>query len=847
MDLKYDIDLDIATGDSRTCRTWTNRKWKWSEFVERCSKSKATSETMDEYHHKMTADQRGCVKDVGGFVGANLRGGIRKAGHAIVRSMATLDIDNGTPDVWERFITRFSCAGLLYSTHSYTPQQPRFRLVIPFKRPVSPSHEYTDESEYELVTAIIAHKMGKELFDKCSFEAERLLYWPSHPRDLDPVFEYRDAPALDVDELLKEPLPEDETVEDKPVEDARRDYIGRKAAKKAEDPLTKGGLIGAFCRAYSIEEAIDTFLQEYYVRVEKKGYHGENPRYTNIGSETTGGLICYDGKFAYSHHDHDPAGGRLCNAFDLCRIRLFGDKDTGKNQDDFTKLPSYKLMEDLAGKDEKVKELIRKERQEIAREDFGKISEPLERTPQDGISPTAWKKELKRNDKTGDCLKTPFNLRLIVLNDEQFKKVKYNLFFQCNEITSSDCEFKGTNSPWQVDDCSLGLMADYIFINYGINLSIKEVMERVLTPSARMRGFNPVKDYIMQQKWDGKPRVDTLLIDYLGAEDTPLNRMIMRKWMAGAVGRAIDYDRTTDSGIKMDYCIVLYGPQGCGKSTFIETLAVKWRGAISLTSSPKEQSEIIHRSWIVELPELKGLKSSETDAVKDLLSRREDIYRPAYGRTVVKQPRRCVFIGSTNNRYFLKDTTGERRFWVTEIQGKGKVADWVERLREETPQIWAEALEIYQSGERLMLSDEMEAEMAERAKGFSDIEGDSMKDAIAEWLDVRLPDDWDYLQPKEKAAFYNDTNNWQRGTVLRTRVAIYELKQYSRISGIGLCSSNRIGAILKALGWEKRRIRTSVGGGTGVRRGGTEHASIQTRYYIRPQSEGVTYNEDDDL
>lgn len=833
MVLTNDYELDIATGTSRTCREWVNRKWTWSEFVERCSRSKDTGETLEEYHHVFTADQRGARKDVGGFVGGYLLDGVRKAGHCTRRSMATLDIDDGTPDVWQRFLKVFNCAGLLYSTHSYTPEKPRFRLVIPFNRSVSPSKEYADESEYEVVTGIIAQKMGPELFDRCSFEAERLLYWPSHPTDLTPVFEYRDAPALDVDELLKEPLPVTGT-KMTPVEETRKDFVARRSLKNAEDPTAKRGIIGAFCRVYSIEEAIDTFLTDYYVRADKNGFRGKEPRYTNIGSETSGGLVCYDGKFAYSHHEHDPAHGRCCNAFDLCRIRLFGHLDKGHETEEFNRLPSYIKMTEMAGRDAKVIALLDKERQEKADRDFAplatseKMSGEMKNGPGENKKKAgekmkdseSWREGLGPLNKDGSRKKTPGNLQLIMDNDREFNKIKYNLFSQCDEIKDPTCIFTGTHSPEQVDDCSLGLMTQYLYCTYQITITMKEVMERMLQPSAKKRGFNPIRDYILKEKWDGKPRVETLLIDYLGAEDNSLNRMIMRKWMAGAVGRAIDLDAFSGSGIKMDYCLILFGPQGCGKSTFIETLAVKWRGAISLTAPPKEQNEILHSSWIVELPEMKGLKSSETEMVKDLLSRREDKYRPAYGRTTVKNPRRCVFVGSTNNRYFLKDTTGERRFWVVEIKGNGKVSDWVEKLRRETPQIWAEAYEIYKSGERLMLTDEMEKDMAERAKGFSDIAGDDVTERLATFLDTPIPDNWELYTPQEKIKYYKD-GSMVPGTITlveRTRVTVSEIKMCMKdYPGINHCGPRRIEAMLKLLGWAKTRKRTGQKRGAEMR------------------------------
>lgn len=824
MVLTNDYELDIATGTSRTCREWVNRKWKWSEFVERCSRSKDTGETLEEYHHVFTADRRGACKDVGGFVGGSLRNGIRKAGYCIRRSMATLDIDDGTPDVWARFLKAFNCAGLLYSTHSYTPEKPRFRLIIPFNRSVIPFDEYSEKSEYKVVVEIIAQKMGPELFDKCSFEAERLLYWPSHPTDIAPIFECRDAPALNVDELLKEPLPV-ETAAPAPAETARRIYTDSRAIRgKMEDPATKNGIIGAFCRTYTIEEAIDTFLTKYYVRVDKKGYPGENPRYTNIGSETTGGLICYEGKYACSHHAHDPAnfensGQREHNAFDLCRIRLFGDLDKGKNPKEPTKLPSYKKMEEMALHDKGVQAVLKKERAEKARKDFDSInfSGGTGKTKKDagekGESSDSWKKDLGNVDKEGACKKTLKNLQLIVLNDPEFKKVGYNIFTHFDELTDTDCEFRGVHPPVQVDDISLSKMCVHMEVEYGITVNQKEVIEKMLQPSADKRAFNPVKNYITREEWDGEPRIDTLLVDYLGAEDTPLNRTVIHKWMIGAIRRALETDAETFSGVKMDYTIVLFGPQGTGKSTFIETLAGRFKGSISLTDNRKAQGEILEKSWIVELPEMKGIKSSETDSIKDLLTAKEDQFRPAYGRMVVNNPRHCAFIGSTNNRYFLKDYTGERRFWPVEIKGNGEVSEWAPKLKKECAQLWAEAYTYYKNGEVPMLSKEQAAEMEERCKSFSDIFGDDFKDALENWLNQKIPSDWDSYTPREKSDFYKKgiaRDGWNTTLIERTWTTVYEIRLCMDYSGVNRYSPRRIEAVLQLIGWGRKRKRVGA-------------------------------------
>ena len=137
MKLEHDFTLDIATAHSRLSKKWKNKKWQWSELVARCSETKRTDETMKEYL-KMTREEQSDIKDVGGFVGGYLSGGTRKTENVMWRSMATLDIDYGTNEVWEDFTLQYDCAAMIYSTHKHTAEKPRFRLVIPFSRSVEP-------------------------------------------------------------------------------------------------------------------------------------------------------------------------------------------------------------------------------------------------------------------------------------------------------------------------------------------------------------------------------------------------------------------------------------------------------------------------------------------------------------------------------------------------------------------------------------------------------------------------------------------------------------------------------------------------------------------------------------
>lgn len=783
--LKFDFDLDIATAHSRLSKKWRNKTWKWSDILAKCAETKRTGETVREYL-KMSREEQSGIKDVGGFVCGYLSNGTRKTANVLSRSAVTLDIDFATPEAWDDFTLNCANAAMVYSTHKHTTEHPRIRVVIPSDRPMSPI-------EYEPVARYWANIIGIEMVDHTTYQLSRLFYWPSTSRDGTYFFDYIDGPAFSVDGVLATYRnPQDAS--EWPVSSREGEAMAHEI-KKAGDPTEKPGLIGAFCRAYTIDEAIEKFLPDVYERTAHEG------RYTYKLGSVAGGLVCYEGKFAFSHHETDPASMRLCNAFDLVRIHLYGIKDEGTRVTDNTRLPSYLAMTEFVAADKAVRVLLAKERLADAGTDFA----DLDADEEPSATPDAdWMAELEC-DRKGNIKKTPSTLRLIMLNDPNFRMVKYDVFSQRDIIVDPRCRFVGTHGEGEVDDTSLARMCAYLYDSYRLDIgSVNSLVEKVLRPTAPERSVNPLRDYITRERWDGTPRIDTLLIDYLGAEDTALTRAMTRKWMAGAAGRALDIDQGTGEGIKFDYCLVLFGEQGTGKSTFAETLASRWRGSISLSEAKKEQCETLQRSWIVEIPEFKGMRNADMDTIKDLITRRSDDFRAAYARQWNKNPRHCVMIGSTNNEHFLKDTTGNRRFWVVKVTGGEGVAAWRDRLMAETGQIWAEAYEAYKGGEPLMLPPELEAQARGVTESHNEVYGDPFRDYLSSWLDVPLPADWDTYEPKRRRDYYLHYDPLEAiGAVRRTEIALCEIVTCCPYPGVSRYSPQRFGALLKSLGWER--------------------------------------------
>ncbi len=176
------------------------------------------------------------------------------------------------------------------------------------------------------------------------------------------------------------------------------------------------------------------------------------------------------------------------------------------------------------------------------------------------------------------------------------------------------------------------------------------------------RSYHPIREYLTSlPEWDGRVRAETLLIDYLGAEDNAYTRAVTRKTLCGAVARV------QQPGIKFDHILVLNGNQGIGKSTLIAKLGGDWYSdSLSLTDmNDKTAAEKLQGYWILEIGELAGMKKADIDKVKAFISRQDDKYRASFGRRVTPRPRQCIFFGTTNSQNgYLRDITGNRRFWT---------------------------------------------------------------------------------------------------------------------------------------------------------------------------------------
>lgn len=741
--------FNIATGLSRKTKIWKNTQFTWEELVDRISKTTRTSETQGEYRNSSKSKQDE-IKDVGGFVAGKLHNGLRQSGKVESRSMITLDADFADADFCETIDMFAEYTYLIYSTHKHTPEKPRLRLVIPLSRDCS-------ADEYEAVARKIAEGIGIDMFDDTTYQPHRLMYWPSTSYDGEFVFRHAENRLLDVDKVLAEYSNWQDCTEW--AFSSRTVNSHERLLKKQEDPTIKRGVIGGFCRCYDIPSAIETFLSDVYTPC------ADNGRYTYTQGSTAAGLVLYEGgKFAYSNHATDPASGVLCNSFDLVRIHLFGERDTDvKDGTPTVKLPSYKAMQELAASDKNVRLLMFEERNKECESDFKDLVEDESKAENND-----WVLELKIDSK-GDYLPTINNVKLILENDKKFcGKLAYNSFTR-RYTALGKVPWNDNNIEREWTDPDDAGLRHYIESVYGIKSKAAIEDARVLV--SQENSYHPVLDYLESLAWDGKKRAERLFVEYLGAADNAYTRACTKKALVAAVRRIFT------PGTKFDNMPVLVGPQGCGKSHIIQLLGVNWFSDTLTTVQGKEAYEQLQGFWVIEIAELSAMRKSEVEAIKHFTAKSSDSYRAAYGHHTETHPRQCVFFGTTNRYEFLRDSTGNRRFWPIDVDPDKATKDlFTELTKYEIDQIWAETVEAHKQGESLFLDTDELKSLAEQEQN-SHFEESPLTGDIIKYLNTLLPENWSQMDMSQRRAFLqcDDFGERPKGTVKRDKVCALEI------------------------------------------------------------------------
>jgi len=718
--IKHNRKIIIATAPSRKSVKWDNTTLLWSDMLTRLSLPIRSTETIETYM-RLPRGEQDRLKDVGGFTGS-VKDRRRKATHITGRDLLTLDMDNiptGMTDEALKRIDALNCAYCVYSTRKHTPAAPRLRVIIPLDTTCLPD-------EYEPIARKLAEYVGIEWCDPTTYEASRLMYYPSCCSDGVYVYRYGDKEFLSRTGMLAAYKDWRDVSEWATAENEKNTH--KTLITKQTDPLTKDNIVGAFCRRYNVLSVIEELLPDIYIPTDI------DDRFTYTSGSTAGGAVIYEnGTFLYSHHATDPCSGMLVNAFDLYRIHKYGYLDDDANPDTPThNLESYKAMTKFVLEDEEiVTELNKTKYNTTAAEAFKDILSQSE-TEND----MSWLSKIKRSAKTGVIEKHPDNVEVLLQYDPLLKNRMRKDSFAGKIFGFAPLPWKSRaneKGKFQWTDSDFDGLRSYI--GKVLGFWTEDIIKMVFSVHVASVAYNPVEDYIKSVEWDGNERLDNLIIDYLGAEDNEYVRACTRKAFTAAVARVMQ------PGIKFDVMTILAGIQGAGKSTLLRKMGGDWFNDSITTFEGTKAIEIIQGSWIIEVGELQAMNKAEVNLIKQFLSMQEDKYRAAYARYVESRPRKCVFFGTNNAEQYLRDITGNRRFWCIDVNPvNAKYSVFNDLTPDIVCQMWAEAYYRWQMGELLYLTGEAEKQSIIEQEKHMEV-NDKMG-LIEEFLNKPIPSDW---------------------------------------------------------------------------------------------------------
>lgn len=708
--------LIISVANNRKSTKWIPQELLWSDLVNKLKTPLRTQENYEQFI-KLKKSQQDELKDVGGFVGGVLKDNRRKAENVINRCVITLDADSIEPGETNKILNLTSglgCSYAVYSTRKHSSYKPRLRILIPLDRTIT-------AEEYEPIARKIASFIGLDIMDQSTFEASRLMYWPSCSKDSEYIFKYEDKPFASADGILKMYQNWKNTEEWPKLE--REPEIIKREITKQKDPLTKENIIGAFCKVYDIPAVIEKYLSDIY----EAGNQADKYTYKQ-GSVANGATVYGGGKWLYSFHATDPASRTLCNAFDLVRIHKFGELDNEALEGTpANRLPSYIEMCKFALEDENVTKIYRRLIYGDPKDNFN--------TSKSTEKEIHWVDQMQLSEN--GFAKTVDNIMIILENDPNLKdKLVFDRFTGRFLVTGRlpwDYEYTNAKRDW--DDNDEACLRNYLG-RAPYKIEARQKIEDALSELIKKRSIHVVQDYFNSLKWDGMPRLDTILIDYLGAENTIYTRAVIRKELVAAVARVM-----TEKPIKFDNMVILTGKQGIGKSTLLDRLGRGWFSDNVKDFNNKDTLLQMQRCLIIEIGELEAFNKTDINALKQFMSQKTDTFRAPYAKRTVEHPRHCVFFGTTNESEFLKDKTGNRRYWPVECMVQKPTKNIFKELTDtEVDQIWAEAVVKFRIGEKLYL--EGEEESIAKMQQDTHLEVHPWEGPIREFIRQKVTKDW---------------------------------------------------------------------------------------------------------
>lgn len=598
-------------------------------------------------------------------------------------TVAVFDLDHltyGQVVLVDKAVEEAGLAAVLHSTHSHDPDGGDWclRLVLKLSRPVTPD-------EWPRVRAALVRQLGLPA-DEATKDLSRIYFLPSHRDGVEPVSAATEGADVDVDSLLRA-APTPSAAPAAPI-----DALALRAAlEKARRAKARGDE-----RERGQAEVLGRVLEG-------------DPLASSGARDST--LLRAVGLVVY----HAPPGTAWEHVREVLGPSITAMDCEPEGFEHWVDLARQKYERAARAK---AANDARKAAEEAAlRELVGRVA--TARTPQAVAA------------EAGDAWET-----LLIAGDEGPRACEYNvdLILSCDPETkgalrydevSKRLRFTSGPAAGAAEGDLGGVVAGWMQRKYGIMAGAKLVGEALLRVG-RACAYDPLREYLRELAWDGDARVDGFLGTYFGAPDGAYERAVSRRLLVALVARALQ------PGCEMQNVVILEGAQGLGKTRGLRALAGPYYLGTSVHVGDKDFLQLIAGAWLVELGELASLRRAENEKTKQFLDQKSDKFRPPYGRVTEESPRRCVFIGTTNESDYLTDRTGNRRYIPVKV---GQVD--VDAIGRDRDQLFAEAVALYDAGERWWLEGEevtMAAEAADERLDRSLVE-----EAVERWWRGETP------------------------------------------------------------------------------------------------------------
>lgn len=466
------------------------------------------------------------------------------------------------------------------------------------------------------------------------------------------------------------------------------------------------------------------------------------------------------------------------------------------------KLPYIKAPQDVWGDCKDANELLVSDRQALIRQlntlsecalNFNKL-EWLNQIQAEIQENSDWKSKLNRNSTDNAVKNNLKNIFLILNNDTQYKdKIEFNELTQMRTFCRTD---------W--NDVIESRLKLYLEQKYDLMTSIESI-NHICNIIASDHSYHPIKEYLNSVQWDGIHRIKSVFSDFLGATDNIYTQSVAVVTFVGAVARIFQ------AGVKFDTCTVFVGKQGTGKSKFISKIAVnsEWFTDGVTTFDGKDFYESIQGKWIIELGEGTAFQKSIKERSKQAIASQQDFYRKPYGRNPEIRKRQCVFLGTTNNYDFLKDETGDRRYYPIDVNIPKATKNIDKDLTSEyIAQLWAEAVHLYKNGQRIYIQDSGVLALAEQEQRKHFDESPLQSD-IYNFLEIPITTHWYDASLEARRNHIRAYQNGEQtaGAYKRDCISVKEIAcelfGYELNQPIERKMSLEIARTLTALGWNK--------------------------------------------